>query len=62
MVGNRFVAEETTDYTLQGYTQNIQGIHPRAGISGTKITSIKLFRNLSSNTFLEGSTFEIWGR
>lgn len=63
MVGNRFVAEETVDYKLQGYAQqNIQGTHPGAGISGTKITSIRLFRNASSNTFLEGSTFEIWGR
>lgn len=62
VVGGRLLMDEVGDYVLQGYTTNKVGIHPRSSLIGDTITSIKLFRNLDTNTFVKGSTFEIWGR
>ena len=62
LVGGRLLMDEVGDYALQGYTYNKVGIHPKSSFVGDSITNIKLFRNLGTNTFVKGSTFEIWGR
>lgn len=62
VVGGRLLMDEVGDYALQGYTYNKVGIHPNPSLVGDTITNIKLFRNAVANTFVKGSTFEIWGR
>ena len=61
-VGNMLLADEVADYLLSGYMQNKTAIHPKPMLSGTAITDVKLVRNSPTNTFLSGSTFEIYGR
>lgn len=61
-VGNMLLADEVADYLNAGYMWDKVGIHPKQMSSGTTITDVKLIRNLSTNTFLAGSTFEIYGR
>ena len=62
VVGGMLLADEVADYALKGYMQNKTAIHPNKMIRGTTITDVKLVRNAPTNTFLSGSTFEIYGR